>query len=109
MVIMFRTGWITRPAENALRAASIAVMRSSHSRTARTSSSSRYITAGQPSAGPDSADPVRRGRAGFASRARPLDTARLEPPAELLERGGFDLPHALSRHTHAVTDRLERQ
>ena len=35
--------------------------------------------------------------AGGASRARPLEAARLEPPPELLEGGRLDLPHALPR------------
>src|SRR4030095_8225954 len=47
MVIMLRVGWITRPLDSAVSAASTAAMSGPQPRPARTPSSSRYMTAGR--------------------------------------------------------------
>src|SRR5262245_55652825 len=104
---MFRTGWMTRPAEKAVNAASISAIRGSQLSAARTSSSPRYITTRRRSPRSSSVRAAAARASGDASRAGPLDAARLEPPAKLLERGRLDLPHALPRHAETLTDRLE--
>src|SRR5262245_3336235 len=105
MVIMFRTGWMTRPAENAARAVSIAGIRRSHASTARTSASSSCITMEASSCG--GGPRLARFAWSEPSGAEPLDAARLEPAPELPERGRLDLAHALPRHAQSLADRLE--